>query len=392
MKGIRMWDGEREIGAVRLAWQGDRIEEIDACAPAHTDLSVVPGLVDSHVHLLGYAGTAPVDYLSWPLVTPDVERVLHGVSQAQRAMRLGVTTVRDLAGERGQIAIRNAFDQGVLDGPRVVVHGIVGMTAGHSDLFTPPDVERRAPTADGPDACRRLVREFARMGADGIKVCTSGGVLSVGDRSEWRNYTAAELDTIVDEAHALGMLVAAHCHTVAGIEAALAAGVDSLEHATQVTPAQAEEAARRGLTIAPTLLILERIVRGDTAVPEHSRDKARALYGARREALRQAHNAGAPFVLGTDSSGRHMPFGMQMDEVRAMVDEIGLSDEEAMVAATSAAARAVGLGDRVGRLAPGFGADFLVVRGAPWRSIGDLTADRLIAVVCRGKVVAGALP
>lgn len=391
--GIRVWDGLLEIGTATVRLDGDRIEAvIPAPAAADTHLSLIPGLIDSHVHLISYAGAAPVDYLSWPLTTPVVERVLHGAALAQRAMRAGVTTIRDMAGDRAQVALKHAFDQGVLEGPRVVVNGMVGMTAGHSDLFTPPDVADRPPTADGPDACRALVRSYARMGADGIKITTSGGVLSTGDRNEWRNYTRAEIDAIVDEAHALAMPVGAHAHTVAGIQAALDAGVDSLEHATQITPAQARKAKAQGVTVAPTLLILERIVRGDTQVPEESRAKAQVLHSRRREALREAAEAGVEFVLGTDASGRHMPFGMQVDEVRAMVSDIGLSPAEAMIAATSRAARAVGLEGRVGRVAPGLGADLLVVRGRPWERIEDLTAENIVAVVSRGRVVAGALP
>ena len=393
IRGIRVWDGEREVGTANVRVEGDRIEAVETAAAAGDEaLSLIPGLVDSHVHLLSYAGEAPVDYLSWPLVTPPVEQVLHGAALAQRAMRAGVTTLRDLSADRGQVAIKHAFDQGVLLGPRIVANGMVGMTAGHADLFTPPDVAERPPTADGPDACRALVRVYARMGADGIKICTSGGVLSMGDKSEWRNYTRAEIDAIVDEAHALAMPVAAHCHTEAGIQAALDAGVDSLEHATQITPEQARQARAQGVTVAPTLLILDRIVHGDTKVPEESRAKATALHARRAEALREAHAAGVQFVLGTDSSGRHMPFGMQVDEVRAMVHDIGLAPEEALVAATSRAARVVGLGDAVGRVAPGFGADLLVVRGRPWQRIEDLTAENILAVVARGRLAAGALP
>jgi imidazolonepropionase-like amidohydrolase len=393
IRGIRVWDGTEDIGTATVRFEGDRIEAVEAAeAAADPSLSLIPGLIDSHVHLLSYAGTAPVDYLSWPLTTPVMERVLHGAALAQRAMRAGVTTIRDMAGDRGQVALKHAFDQGVLPGPRVVVNGMVGMTGGHSDLFTPPDVVERPPTADGPDACRALVRTYARMGADGIKITTSGGVLSTGDKNEWRNYTRAEIDAIVDEAHALSMPVGAHAHTVAGIQVALDAGVDSLEHATQITPDQARQARAQRVTVAPTLLILERIVRGDTRVPEESREKALALHARRRDALRAAAEEGVEFVLGTDASGRHMPFGMQLDEVRAMVGDIGLSAAEAMVAATSRAARAVGLEGKVGRVAPGLGADLLVVRGRPWQRIEDLTAENILAVVSRGAVVAGTLP
>lgn len=115
-------------------------------------------------------------------------------------------------------------------GPRLLAYGPVGMTAGHGDLFTPPMLKERPPVADGPVECRRLVRQWVRAGALGIKVYTSGGILSVGDHVGWRNHTVEELVATLDEAHALGRPGAAHTHTTEGLTMALAAGVDSIEH------------------------------------------------------------------------------------------------------------------------------------------------------------------
>lgn len=393
LEGVRVWDGERLLGPATVAWDGDRIQGVDpAAADGHPGLSLVPGLVDTHVHMVAYAGRDKVDDRSWGLVTPWPEQLLHGAAQAQVAMRLGVTTVRDLGAFEPPVGLRRLFDSGAMQGPRVVAFGHVGITAGHGDLIWPPGVRERPPTADGPDECRRLVRTYARMGADGIKVFTSGGVMSTGDRSEWRNHTAAELAAIVDEAHALAMPVAAHAHTEAGIQAALDAGVDSLEHATLITEAQARQAAGQGVTIAPTLVTLERIVQGRTSAPAESVAKGRALYEARGDRLRRAAEAGVTFVLGTDGGSAGIPFGSQFEELRLMAALLALPPETVLRGATSRAAQAVGLGGRVGRIAAGFGADFLVVRGEPWRSLEDFTPDRVVAVVCRGHVVAGRLP
>jgi len=393
LEGIRVWDGERDRGPMNLTIAGGRLAGME---PAPTDrypgLALIPGLIDTHVHLIGYAGSDTVDYLTWPLVTAVEERTVHGVAQAQRALAVGVTTVRDMAGGQSEVALARALNQGIVPGPHVLVHGMVSMTAGHGDLFTPPTITDRPPTADGPDACRQLVRRYARMGVDGIKVTTSGGVLSAGDRSEWRNYTAAELDAIVDEAHALGLPVAAHAHTVAGIQAALDAGVDSLEHATQITANQAATAAARGITVAPTLLILDRIVSGTAPTAPAMRHKAERLHHERRAALRQARDTGVDFVLGTDASGQLMPFGQQLAELQAMVEQIGLTAEEALVSATSRAARTVGLSREAGRVAPDFRADFVVVEGYPWQDIGTLTPDRMRAVMVDGQVRSGSWP
>jgi imidazolonepropionase-like amidohydrolase len=393
LRGIPVFDGFEPLGPCDVEWQGDQVVRVEpGVRPGPWgDLCLLPGLIDTHVHLLGYAGTEPVDYLTWHLVTPLSERVLHGASHAQRAFKAGVTTLRDMAGGEGQISLRRAFEMDLLCGPRLKVHGLVGMTGGHGDLFTPPFAPVREPTADGPDACRRLVRTFARMGADGIKITTSGGVLSTGDRSEWRNYTPAEIEAIVDEAHALGMPVAAHAHTPQGIQAALDAGVDSLEHATLLTSEQARVCAQRGLPVAPTLLILRRIVEGKGTAPAESRRKAEALYAQRHDRLREARRLGVRLVLGTDANGVHMPFGLEMDEVQEMARELDLSPVEALRAATAYAAQAVGEGHRLGRVARGYAADLLVMQGRPWEELRHLSPQNLKAVVAKGRVVHGSL-
>jgi imidazolonepropionase-like amidohydrolase len=270
--------------------------------------------------------------------------------------------------------------------------GVDGMTAGHHDLFTPAAVTPRPPTADGPDECRRLVRTWARAGADGIKVATSGGVLSAGDKSSWRNYTAAELAAITDEAHALSMRVAAHAHTAAGIQAALEAGVDSIEHGTAMSADQARAIAERGIPVAPTLLINEAIAQARVPVSDEARDKAALLVKERDELFRYAAGEGVNFVLGTDANGFHVDFGDQMRELRRMHDVFGYDAERCLRAGTADAAEAIGLGDRIGRLAEGYGADIVIMRGRPWLSPADIDTARIVAVISRGKVVAGALP
>ncbi|MGT2424814.1 amidohydrolase family protein [Amnibacterium kyonggiense] len=395
LRNVRLWDGREDRGAVDLTFapegrDGAVVAIEPAADPSESEpLSVIPGLIDTHVHLVGDAASGSAGFLTWPLVTRPEERVLHGLAHAQRALAGGVTTVRDLSADDIQFSLRRGLDAGVVTGPRVLAHGMVSMTGGHGDLFTPPAVADRPPVADGPDACRALVRHWARAGADGIKIATSGGVLSVGDKAAWRNHTSAEIAAIVDEAHALGMPVAAHAHTAEGIDVALDHGVDSIEHATLLEEAQARRIVDAGLTVAPTLLINDRIAAGAGANAEQA-GKAAELVERRDALLRAAADLGVDFVLGTDANGFHVRFGEQMDEVRTMARIFGWSAERALQAATSRAARAIRRAD-LGRVAVGGPADLLVLRGRPWERIEDLAPSAIVAVIARGRVAHGAL-
>jgi imidazolonepropionase-like amidohydrolase len=398
LEGITVWNGERMLGPSRLAWTTpgdhapDRITRLAAADDRHPGLSVIPGLIDTHVHLDTNVldGSGPGD--AWPLVTPPEEKALHVAAHTLRFAAHGVTTLRDLAASPVQIAVARALDQGVLEGPRLLASGPVGMTAGHGDLFTPPRVRDRPPVADSPDECRRLVRQWAREGATGIKLYTSGGIFSMGDQVGWRNQTRAEIAATVDEAHALGMLVAAHSHTAEGIAIAFEEGVDSIEHGTGMTPEQFPALVAANIPVSPTLLINDLVAAGGPGIRPEAAEKARAVVAGRDEVFREAARAGVRFVLGTDANGRFVRHGGQLDELRAMSRLFGWDASRALVAATSDAADALGLRDRIGRLAEGLAADFVVVRGRPWEDLDALASDRIVAVVARGRVLAGRLP
>jgi len=371
--------------------EGDRIQRVGGETPpgaATIDArgrTILPGLIDTHVHLCSYAGEATRDVHLWSVTTFAEEQVLHGAANARKALQAGFTTVRDMAGARAEVSLKHALDAFVLEGSRVVSAGFVGMTGGHGDLFRPPALERRPyPVADGVDACRAAVRTHARDGADLIKICTSGGVLSIGDRSEWRNYTAAETSAIVDEAHALGMRVSAHAHTRAGIAQALDAGVDSIEHGSQLDEALAARMAEAGTRLCATLAIHEQIhLHGsERGVPAESLAKAEALYEPRKRAVRVAKAAGVRIVCGTDSSSV-LPFGLHAWELELLCRDAGLTPLEAIVAATRDAAEAVGLGERTGTLEPDKWADLIVVDGDPLQDVTVLRDPERIRTVFR---------
>ena len=390
--GITVWDGQRNLGPRAIAWRGDRIESVDAAADLWPEYSVIPGLVDTHVHLDSYAGTRRMDGTAWPLITPPEERAFHIAANAQAAARAGVTTLRDLAADELQLSVSRVFDEGIIQGPRLLAHGQVAMTAGHGDLFIPPHYPHRAPVADSPDECRKLVRQWARAGATGVKIYTSGGVLSMGDKVGWRNQTREEIRTTIDEAHALGMLVAAHTHTAEGVEIALAEGADSIEHGTGITSDHWERLIEGNIPVAPTLLINDIIAEARVEVSDEAQAKAADVVLERDRLFPAAGLAGVRFVLGTDASGRYVRFGDQLEEVRAMKKIFGWSDERALVSATSDAADAIRMGHLVGRIEAGKGTDFIVIKGRPWENIADLHADNIVAVVSRGRVISGEMP
>lgn len=392
LRGVELFDGDDVAGCADVELDGGLVAGVTRAEGAASGLALLPGLIDTHVHLIGDAREGSGDFYTWPLITTREEQVLHGLAHAQAALRCGVTTVRDLAADAAQVAIGRAVGAGVVAGARVLAHGMVGMTAGHHDLFTPPAITDRPPTADGIDACRALVRLHARNGLDGIKIATSGGVLSTGDRSAWRNHTPQEVAAIVDEAHALGMRVAAHAHTDAGVRTALDHGVDSLEHATLIGPEQADRAAAAGVTVAPTLLINEAIAERAVSVTAEAAEKARELVAERDRRLADAVRRGVRFVLGTDANGYHVRFGDQWRELVRMHEVLGLSQVDVLRAATSWAADTIGQGGELGRLVPGHRADAVLVRGRPWERTADLAPENVVAVIAGGHVVHGRLP
>ena len=352
--------------------------------------TLLPGLIDAHVHIRSYAGKDRSDFYLWSQATFLEEQVLHAAANARRAAEAGFTTLRDAAGSRVEIAVKHATDQQLLDGARVLVAGFVGMTGGHGDLFTPPAVERRPfPTADGPDECRRLVRAYARDGVDWIKICTSGGVLSIGDESEWRNYTLDETRVIVDEAHALGKRVAAHAHTRDGAEQALDAGVDSIEHGSGLDHELVQRMLDLGTWLCPTLAVSEHIhshgrERGLPSSALAKNDKVRA---SRLEAARAAASAGVRMFLGTDTSSV-LPFGRHAWELELLVSLLGVAPMRALQMATRDAASGLGLGEHCGTLEAGRWADVLIADGDPLEDIRVLqTPERILGVFRDGRLL-----
>ncbi|KAF1692040.1 Xaa-Pro dipeptidase [Pseudoxanthomonas jiangsuensis] len=340
--------------------------------------TVLPGLMDAHVHLIGDADKHGYNELgeSLPLAT------LYGARNARATLLAGFTTVRNL-GSSGyaDVALRDAIAEGLVDGPRVVAAGIpVGITGGHcSDNNLLPYEEKAVGegVADGPWEVRRQVRQNVKFGADVIKTCSTGGVLSKGTQVGAPQYTLEELQALVDEAHSHGRKVASHAHGAGGILNALKAGVDSIEHASFIDDAGIALAKKNGAMLVMDIYNTEYILgEGEKAgiLPE-SLEKERRTGGIQRESFRRAHQAGVRMAFGTDAGV--YPHGQNARQFARMV-RFGMTPLQAIQAATLNTAALFGIEGETGALKPGLAADLIAVDGDPLQDVSVLEQVRFV--------------
>ena len=332
-------------------------------ASGHT---VLPGLFDCHVHLT----SSGVDLLQ-RLNRPFSYQFYEAARNLRATLEAGVTTVRDAGGS--DLGIQRAVADGLIAGPRMLIAvNVIGQTGGHTDGWLPSSLDapmgvphpgRPAAIADGPDELRKTVRTLIRAGADVIKICTTGGVLSPGDDPTHSQFSPAELAVVVAEAAAAGRAVMAHAQGAGGIKNALVAGVRSIEHGIFLDDEAIELMLTRQAWLVPTLVaplaVIEAAEAG-AALPESVVAKAVDVAAAHQESFRRAVAAGVRVAMGTDSGVG--PHGRNLQEL-AVMQRCGMSAEQALHAATGSAAQLCGLADRVGRLAPGLAADLVLVRG-----------------------------
>jgi imidazolonepropionase-like amidohydrolase len=353
--------------------------------------TLIPGLCDLHVHLTTNSDYEhPVDNATYRALTTPQEKLLHGLRNGVRALTSGFTTLRVMGNrDAGEVELRNFVDSGWLPGPRLVVAPwIVSMTGGRGDLLIPPSLPR-APfdTADGAAECRKAVRLQKRAGADFIKVSASGGWMSKGDLAESPNYSQHELNEIVDEAHDLGMRVAAHAHSTEGIRRALLAGVDTVEHGSLLDREAVEMMASQGTFLVPTLSVGAWLMERGDATGAHREGLQKVLKATElhRRSAQMAYEAGVKIAVGTDSTGTLCPFGEHAREMELLVD-IGMSPEEALTAATRIAAEALGREGEIGTLEVGKQADMVLVNGDPTRDVSLLRTKGGIRGVFKGGI------
>ncbi len=340
------------------------------------DATLMPGFIDAHTHL------TMSDMYNWrqnfidELQEPIAETAIASTVNARKTLLAGFTTVRDV-GSRDQldVGLRDSIRKGYVIGPRMLVsvHAI-GATGGHCDdeagfrqgLF--PETGPSEGVINGPEEARKAVRLMHKYGADIIKTCATGGVLSLTDAVDTPQLTQAELDALVSEAHALRLKTAAHAHGSEGAKRAIRAGIDSIEHGTFLDDEALDMMKARGTYLVPTLMAhvgVEERLEADPGIPPAIQAKGRAAIAALEDMMHRAIAKGVKIAFGTDAAV--YPHGRNAGEFYQMV-KMGMKPEDAL-RTVAASADLLGWGDRLGTLEPGKLGDVVAVPGNPLEDI-----------------------
>jgi imidazolonepropionase-like amidohydrolase len=374
--------------------EGDKIVSVGPAADAKLspatqtidlpNATVLPGLIDAHTHLtfdpanLGYEGLG----ISYP------REALIGARNARVTLEAGFTTVRNVgAGGYSDVALRDAINAGDVPGPRMLVSGpALGITGGHCDdnLLAPQFHATELGVADGVDAVRHKVRENIKYGADLIKICATGGVMSKGDDPNASQYTREEMKAIIEEAHRLGRKVAAHAHGAEGVSWASDAGVDSIEHGHLMDDSSIATLKKNGTYIVPTLYLMDwnRENLGKRNAPDYVVRKMQAVSAVGQDTLKKAFAAGVKVAFGTDAAV--YPHGLNAHEFAVYV-RLGMSPLQAIQTATIHGADLLGWSSKIGTLEAGKWADLIAVDGDPLKDV--TTLERVKFVMKGGEVV-----
>jgi imidazolonepropionase-like amidohydrolase len=347
-------------------------------------LSIIPGLIDCHVHLC--LGGEPDVVATLESEQPSYT-LLKSARHAKATIDAGFTTVRDVGSRDHSIfTLKQAIESGVMPGPRIVGAGLaICMIGGHA-RFIGQEVE-------GIEQVRKVVAEQVAAGAGVIKIIASGGVLTPGTSPDEAQMTMEELAAAVDAAQQAGKRVAAHAHGAAGMKNAIHAGVRSIEHATLLDDESGALMKRYGVYMVPTLSALATTAacRPGCGIPESALDKAKAMTKRHRASFKAAHQSGIAIAMGTDAGTPFNYHGDNAQELERMV-AFGMTPMEAIVASTATAACLIGIQDSVGTVTKGMEADLVILQGNPLRRIEVLRdRDKIMGVMKAGKFVAGPL-
>ena len=353
--------------------------------------TVLPGFIDAHVHLIGHI-IGDGDWQHQGLVESSAQRALLGAAHAQQTLEAGFTTVRNVGADAfTDISLRNAINAGWVPGPRILGAGIsFGISGGHCDGSSglQPDIPEskggfETGAADGVEAVREMVRYDVKHGADVIKICATGGVLSPTDSVGVQQYSEEEMRAVVEAARMMDRRVAAHAHGLEGIKAAVRAGVTSIEHGSMLDTESVRLMKEKGTWLVPTLLAgytVDSLARAGRLPPAIAA-KALAIAPRIHASFKLAVDGGVRIALGTDAGVMH--HGTNGREFGLMV-RYGMTPMQAIVAGTSGGATLLGLESEIGTIAAGKQADLVAVRGNPLDNIQILES---VQFVMKGGVV-----
>ena len=356
------------------AQSGDTVVDLSA-------LTVLPGLIDVHTHL-----TANTDFDPFHEVTStDAKEAINGVANARTTLMAGFTSVRNVgAGGYTDVDLRDAINAGQVPGPHMLVSGpALGITGGHCDDNLLPYHYHiiGEGVADGIAQVQQKVRQNIKYGADVIKICATGGVLSKGDDPQASQYTLEEMQAIVADAHRLGRKVAAHAHGAQGILWATEAGVDSIEHGSYIDDEAIAAMKKRGTYLVPTLYLEDWMLEKGT-LPAFYHQKMIDVSAVAKSNIKHAMQAGVKIALGTDAAV--YPHGLNAHELDVYVNQLGMAPLAALQSATINAADLMGLTAKTGTLEPGKWADIIAVDKNP---LDDVRVLQNVKFVMKAGVV-----
>lgn len=349
--------------------------------------TLMPGIIDSHVHITARPATMQENVL-----TPPSLRLFQAARHALDTLEAGITAVRDAGG--APLGFKLAIEQGLIPGPRLRISvGALSQTGGHGDSTMPSGARIRRSMGpewpetlvDGVEEVRKATRALLRAGADFIKLCSTGGVMSPSDEPDATQFTPEEISVMVYEARAAGKTCMAHAQGARGIMNALVAGVESIEHGIWLDDAVIEELKRRNAFLVPTLVaplwVLRRAEKDPNSVLPQALRKAKQVVEDHKASFRRAVAAGVRIAMGTDSGVG--PHGSNAEELERMV-EGGLTPMQAIVATTKTASECIHMEGEIGTLEPGKLADLLVVEGDPLADIRVLQDKDRLALIMQG--------
>jgi len=401
LKAAHLFDGRSGtlVSPGLVVVQGSKILAVgtDAAIPVGAkvidlgDATLVPGYIDAHTHItFDHDDDWAQGFYDGMLRFP-VEQSFHAARNAKVTLQAGVTSVRDVgSSDFIDVALRNAINGGLTEGPRMLVAGhAIGSTGGHCDSspFPPERVTPSGPlegVCNGPEECRLATRLQMKYGADVIKICASGGVLSESDPVDVPQLTPAELTAIISEAHAWGRKVAAHSHGDLAARQAIEAGVDSIEHGSFLQPSTLQLMKQKGVTLVPTRLALVWTVSHADGYPPKIAGKARTAGASHDRMFKDAMRIGTPIAFGTDSAVS--PHGINAQEFGDMVD-LGMTPSAALMTSSQGSAKLLGIDGETGTLEAGKLADIVAVPGDVLQDIR--ATEHPVLVMKQGVVVLG---